>query len=78
MPRSDQARRIAFATVEDFVSGTGKGGRPLVIGATNGPLGFSTRVRASQIGGRVVLASIPDGDAYTLSASEGAQARPQG
>jgi L-iditol 2-dehydrogenase len=27
-------------------------------------------MRASWIGGRVVLAAIPDGDAYTLSASE--------
>jgi L-iditol 2-dehydrogenase len=27
-------------------------------------------VRASRIGGRVVLAGIPDGDAYTLSTSE--------
>jgi hypothetical protein len=27
-------------------------------------------VRASRIGGRIVLAGIPDGDAYTLSASE--------
>jgi L-iditol 2-dehydrogenase len=27
-------------------------------------------VRASRIGGRVVLAGIPDGDAYTLSASD--------
>jgi hypothetical protein len=27
-------------------------------------------VRASRIGGRVVLAGIPDGDAYTLAVSE--------
>ena len=27
-------------------------------------------MRASRIGGRVVIASIPDGDAYTLSASD--------
>jgi hypothetical protein len=27
-------------------------------------------VRASRIGGRIVLAGIPDGDAYTLSTSE--------
>jgi L-iditol 2-dehydrogenase len=60
----------AFATVEDFVNATGKGGRPLVIEATNSPLGFRDAVRTSRIGGRVVLAGIPDGDAYTLSASE--------
>jgi L-iditol 2-dehydrogenase len=59
-----------FPTVEDLVSGTGKGGRPLVIEATNSPFGFRDAVRASRIGGRVVLAGIPDGDAYTLPASE--------
>jgi L-iditol 2-dehydrogenase len=59
-----------FATVEDFVHGAGKGGRPLVIEATNSPFGFRDAVRASRIGGRVVLAGIPDGDGYTLSASE--------
>ena len=58
------------ATVEDFVNATGKGGRPLVIEATNSLFGFRDAVRASRIGGRVVLAGIPDGDAYTLSASE--------
>src|SRR5271166_707165 len=58
------------AKAEDFVNATGKGGRPLVIEATNSPLGFQDAVRASRIGGRVVLAGIPDGDAYTLSASE--------
>ena len=59
-----------FATVEDFVSGAGEGGRPLVIEATNSPFGFQDAVRASRIGGRVVLAGIPDDDAYTLAASE--------
>jgi L-iditol 2-dehydrogenase len=60
----------AYPTADDFVSGPGKGGRPLVIEATNSPLGFRDAVRASRIGGRVVLAGIPDGDAYTLSGSE--------
>ena len=60
----------AFPTADDFVSGAGKGGRPLVIEATNSPFGFRDAVRASRIGGRVVLAGIPDGDAYTPSASE--------
>jgi L-iditol 2-dehydrogenase len=59
-----------FATVEDFVSEAGKGGRPLVIEATNSPFGFRDAVRASRIGGRVVLAGIPDGDVYTLPAAE--------
>ena len=59
-----------FPTADEFVSGPGKVGRPLVIEATNSPLGFQDAVRASRIGGRVVLAGIPDGDAYTLSGSE--------
>ena len=56
--------------MEDFVNEAGKGGHPLVMEATNSPFGFQDAVRASRIGGRVVLAGIPDGDAYTLSASE--------
>jgi L-iditol 2-dehydrogenase len=59
-----------FATVGDFIDGTGKGGHPLVIEATNSLFGFRDAVRAARIGGRVVLAGIPDGDAYTLPASE--------
>jgi L-iditol 2-dehydrogenase len=60
----------AFPPADEFVSGAGKGGRSLVIEATNSPFGFRDAVRAARIGGRVVLAGIPDGDAYTLSASE--------
>jgi hypothetical protein len=56
--------------VEDFVDRVGKGGRPLVIEATNRPFGFQDAVLAARIGGRVVLASISDGDSYTLSAWE--------
>jgi len=59
-----------FATVEDFVDKAGKCGRPLVIEATNSAFGFRDAVLAARIGGRVVLAGIPDGDVYTLSASE--------
>ena len=62
--------KAVFPTADEFVSGPGKGGRPLVIEATNSPFGFRDAVRASRIGGRVVLAGIPDGDAYTLPASE--------
>jgi L-iditol 2-dehydrogenase len=62
--------KAVFPTVDEFVSGPGKGRRPLAIEATNSPFGFRDAVRASRIGGRVVLAGIPDGDAYTLSGSE--------
>ena len=49
---------------------TGGEGCPLVIEATNAPLGFRDAVRAARIGGRVVLVGIPDGDTYTLPAAE--------
>jgi L-iditol 2-dehydrogenase len=62
--------KAGFPTADEFVGGPGKGGRSLVIEATNSPFGFRDAVRASRIGGRVVLAGIPDGDAYTLSASD--------
>jgi L-iditol 2-dehydrogenase len=60
----------AFATADAFIAETGKGGRPLVVEATNSPHGFRDAVRAARVGGRIVLAGIPDGDVYTLSASE--------
>ena len=60
----------AVATVEDFVRGDGGDGCPLVVEATNSPHSFRDGVRASRIGGRVVLAGIPDGDTYTLPAAD--------
>jgi L-iditol 2-dehydrogenase len=50
--------------------GHGPRSGPLAIEPTNSPCGFRDAVRASRIGGRVVLAGIPDGDTYTLSASD--------
>ena len=47
-----------------------KGGCPLVLEATNSPFGFRDAVRASRIGGRIVLVGIPDGDTYTLPAAD--------
>jgi L-iditol 2-dehydrogenase len=46
------------------------GGCPLVIEATNSPLGFRDAVAAARIGGRIVLVGIPDGDVYQLSAAD--------
>ena len=46
------------------------GGCPLVFEATNSPFGFRDAVRATRIGGRVVLVGIPDGDVYSLPAAE--------
>jgi L-iditol 2-dehydrogenase len=47
-----------------------KGGCPLVLKATNSPFGFRDAVRATRIGGRIVLVGIPDGDTYTLPAAD--------
>jgi L-iditol 2-dehydrogenase len=58
------------SAVSDALEWTKGAGCPLVIEATNSPHGFRDAVKAARIGGRVVLAGIPDGDIYTLSASE--------
>ncbi len=49
---------------------TDREGCSLVIEATNSPDGFRDAVLASKIGGRIVLAGIPDGDTYTLPAAD--------
>ena len=41
-----------------------------MVEATNSPDGFRDAVRASAIGGRLVLVGIPDGDLYHLPAAE--------
>ena len=56
--RSTSAR-AAFPSLADFLGAEGRGGRPLVIEATNSPLGFRDAVTAARIGGRVVIAGIP-------------------
>jgi L-iditol 2-dehydrogenase len=58
-----------LATPEDFVN-EAQGRHPLVIEPANSPFGFRDAVRASRIGGWVVLVGISDCDAYALSASE--------
>lgn len=46
-------------------------GTNLVIEATNSPDGFRDAVLSTKIGGRIILAGIPDGDVYsTISAAE--------
>lgn len=45
-------------------------GATLVVEATNAPEGFHDAVLAAKIGGRIVMVGIPDGDSYTLPASE--------
>jgi L-iditol 2-dehydrogenase len=60
----------ALGSIDDLVAATADEGCPLVVEATNSPGGFRDAVRAARIGGRVVLVGIPDGDIYTLPASE--------
>jgi L-iditol 2-dehydrogenase len=56
--------------VADLVEWTQGAGCPLVIEATNSPFGFRDAVPCARIGGRVILVGIPDGDTYSLPASE--------
>ena len=58
------------ASAADVVEWTDGVGCPLVIEATNNPLGFRDAVQCARIGGRVVLAGIPDADVYTLPAAD--------
>ena len=58
------------ASVADAGAWTRGQGCPLVIEATNNPLGFRDAVQCARIGGRVILVGIPDGDTYALPATE--------
>lgn len=57
-------------SIENISDPTFRDGAPLVIEATNSPSGFKDAVLASEIGGRVILVGIPDGDQYTIPAAE--------
>ncbi len=57
--------------IEAVLDNNGANGCHLVIEATNSPAGFQDAVNASRIGGRLVLAGIPDGNTYdSLSAAD--------
>lgn len=60
----------AGANVADIAEWTRGEGLPLVIEATNAPEGFRDAIRATRIGGRLVLVGIPDGDSYMIPAAE--------
>jgi L-iditol 2-dehydrogenase len=62
--------QAAVATLAEALDRTDEIGTTLVVEATNSPDGFRDGVRASAIGGRLVLVGIPDGDRYDLPASE--------
>ena len=73
--RANAAKGLGAHAVGDSVDAildeTAGKGCDLVIEATNSPDGFTHAVLASKIGGRIVLAGIPDGNMYSpLSASE--------
>ncbi len=71
--RRAMAEKIGADRVADSVASIvewSKGGCPLVLEATNSPFGFRDAVRATRIGGRIVIVGIPDGDTYTLPAAD--------
>ena len=49
---------------------TGRRGADLVLEATDAATGFDHAVRATRIGGRVVLVGIPEGNEYVVNAAE--------
>ena len=49
---------------------TGRRGVDVVIEATDSPSGFDHATRCARIGGRVVMVGIPEGNSYTIAASE--------
>jgi len=70
--RRAMAERIGADRVSEGVASIvewSEGGCPLVLEATNSPFGFRDAVRATRIGGRIVMAGIPDGDTYALPAA---------
>ena len=59
------------ASTDVILDSTNGLGCDLVLEATNSPMGFSDAVIASKIGGRIVLAGIPDGNLYApISAAD--------
>ena len=56
--------------VDDFVQYKNGGGVDLVFEATNSPEGLNLSIHASNIGGKIIVVGIPDGDTYQFKASE--------
>ncbi len=61
---------IACGNLADALEATAGRGADLVLEATDSAQGFDHAVRASRIGGRLVIVGIPEGNAYTLNAAE--------
>lgn len=71
--RAEAARRLGADEVGDghgFIEPRTDGrGVDLVLEATNSPDAFQHAVESARIGGRIVLAGIPDGDRYSFGAA---------
>ena len=59
-----------FKSVDDFVQYKNGSGVDLVFEATNSPEGLNLSIHASNIGGKIIVVGIPDGDNYQFKASE--------
>lgn len=72
--RAQAAKRLGADEIagdrEAIQDWTGGRGVDLVLEATNSPVGFQHATDAARIGGRVLLVGIPDGNQYTLGASQ--------
>jgi L-iditol 2-dehydrogenase len=71
--RAEAAKRLGAdavaATPAAIAEWTEGRGVDLVLEATNSPLAFQQAAEAARIGGRLLLAGIPDGDRYGLTAA---------
>ena len=61
---------VACQTFTEVAEATGRRGADLVLEATDASTGFDHAVRATRIGGCVVLVGIPEGNEYVLNAAE--------
>jgi L-iditol 2-dehydrogenase len=61
------SRGSSFEHVAESTAGRGA---DVVLEATDSPLGFEHATRTCRIGGRAVIVGIPEGNQYTLTASE--------
>ena len=60
----------AHATPAELWKATGNRGADVVLEATDAPTGPADACAVARIGGRVVLVGIPDGDLFTMAASQ--------
>lgn len=61
---------LGLASYKDIAAATSGRGVDLVIEATDSDAGFDHATRSARIGGRLVMVGIPNGNKYTIAASE--------